>query len=155
MNAYYIRKARVDDVKAIHGLLTHFGNKGLLLPRPYNELYSRLRELFVVSPLDPGGIKGCCALSIVWEDWAEIRSLAIDSEMHGQGWGKRLVEACLSEALTLGIYRIFTLTTTPAFFGKVGFKEVDKNILPQKIWSDCLNCPKFPDCDEIAMLMEL
>ncbi len=155
MSMYYIRKARVDDVKVIHGLLTLFGNKGLLLPRSYNELYSRLRELFVVSPLDSGEIKGCCALSIVWEDWAEIRSLAIDPDMHGKGWGKRLVEACLSEALTLGIFRIFTLTTTPAFFSKVGFKDVDKNILPQKIWVDCIHCPKFPDCDEVAMLMEL
>ncbi len=155
MSGYYIRKARVDDVKAIHGLLTYFGNQGVLLPRSYNELYSRLRELFVVSPLEPGEIKGCCALSIVWEDWAEIRSLAMAPEMHGQGWGKRLVEACLSEALTLGIFRIFTLTTTPPFFSKVGFKEVDKNILPQKIWTDCIHCPKFPDCDEIAMIMDL
>lgn len=153
--AHYIRKARVQDVKRIHGMLMHFSKQGLLLPRSYNELYSHLRDFFVIAPLGAGDIMGCCALTITWEDLGEIRSLVVDESLQKHGWGKRLVEACLSEALTLGIYRIFTLTYQDSFFSRMDFSEVNKDVLPQKVWSDCLKCPKFPDCDEICMLMEL
>ncbi len=152
---HYIRKARMQDVKRIHAMLMAFSRQGLLLPRSYTELYSHLRDFFVLAPLDRGPIVGCCALSIAWEDLGEIRSLVVENELQGQGWGKRLVEACLSEALTLGIFRIFTLTYQTGFFAKMDFREVDKDVLPQKVWSDCIKCPKFPDCDEICMLMEL
>ena len=126
------------------------------MPRSFNELYSHLRDFFVLAPLEgKGEIMGCCALSINWADLGEIRSLAVDEELQKKKWGKRLVEACLSEAVTLGIFRIFTLTYQKDFFERQGFTEVNKDVLPQKVWSDCIKCPKFPDCDEIAMLIDL
>lgn len=150
----YIRKARVPDVKGIHGLLLHSGGMGLLLPRSLSDLYSKLRDFYVLADHDTEAVHGCCALAITWEDIAEVRSLAIAEAMRGRGWGKRLVEACQSEAVTLGLFRVFTLTYQVDFFARLGFAVVDKEVLPQKVWADCLNCPKFPGCDETAMLIE-
>ncbi|HDQ39788.1 MAG TPA: N-acetyltransferase [Desulfonatronum sp.] len=151
----YVRKARIANVRAIHALLMDCSKQGLLLPRSYNQLYSHLRDFFVLSQDQGSSIQGCCALSIAWEDLAEVRSLAIAPELRGQGWGRRLVEACLSDAITLGIFRVFTLTYQAHFFERLGFKVVSKESLPQKVWADCLHCPKFPDCDEIAMCIEM
>jgi amino-acid N-acetyltransferase len=152
-----LRKARITDVKGIHKLLiTPMGDDGLVLPRSYNQLYSHLRDFFVVvDETADDVVLACCALSICWENLAEVRSLVVAREARGQGLGRRLVEAGLSDAVTLGIYRVFALTNTVTFFAHMGFSEVTKDSLPQKVWSDCLNCPRFPDCDEIAMLMEL
>ena len=151
----YVRKARIQDVRTIHALLMDCSRQGLLLPRSYNQLYSHLRDYFVLAQDQGGGILGCCALSIAWEDLAEVRSLAVAPECRGQGWGRRLVEACLSDAITLGIYRVFTLTYQASFFERFGFQVVSKDNLPQKVWADCLHCPKFPDCDETAMAIEM
>jgi amino-acid N-acetyltransferase len=156
MQGTYLRKANIQDVRFIHRLLMKYSSQGLLLPRSYSELYKHLRDFLVVVSPQHEGIQGCCALSITWDNLAEIRSLVVDESLQGQGWGRRLVDTSMSEALTLGIYRVFTLTYQVEFFAKQGFEEVDKNVLPQKVWADCLNCPKFPDCcDEVAMLMEL
>lgn len=149
-----LRKARIQDVKAIHALLMDCSRQGLLLPRSFSQLYSHLRDFFVLHQ-DGGGLLGCCALSIAWEDLAEVRSLAVIPDLRGQGWGRRLVEACLSDAVTIGIYRVFTLTYQMNFFKHLGFEMVSKDHLPQKVWADCLHCPKFPDCDEIAMIYEM
>ncbi|MEF8824084.1 MAG: N-acetyltransferase [Desulfohalobiaceae bacterium] len=152
----YLRKATIQDVPSIHPMLLSFSRQGVLLPRSYSELYKHLREFFVLVDNRDVGLKGCCALSITWENLAEIRSLIVVEEAQREGWGRRLVDTCLSEAITLGIYRVFTLTYQTHFFYYMGFQEVDKEQLPQKVWSDCLSCPKFPDCcDEVAMLMEL
>lgn len=155
MSDFFIRKARIQDVKQIHALLMHCANKEFLLPRSFNQLYSHLRDFFVLASRDAPGILGCCALSITWEDIAEIRSLAVSEEVQRQGWGGKLVEACLSDAVTLGIFRVFTLTYRPHFFQRLGFSPVEKEQLPQKVWADCINCPKFPECDENALLMEM
>ena len=96
-----------------------------------------------------------CSLSISWEDLGEIRSLAVVEESQKGGLGSKLVKACLSEAVALGLSRIFVLTLIKGFFARFGFKEVEKSLLPHKIWADCVKCPKFPDCDEIAMILEL
>lgn len=152
----YLRKATIQDVPSIHGLLLRFSRQGVLLPRSYSDLYRHLRDFFVLADSGDASIKGCCALSITWQNLAEIRSLIVVEGLQQQGWGRRLVDTCLSEALILGIYRVFTLTYETPFFTKLGFEEVSKEQLPQKVWADCLNCPKFPDgCDEVAMLMEL
>lgn len=151
----FIRNARVQDVKSIHRLLMDCSRDGLLLPRPLNQLYCHLRDFYVIDPDDGSDIIGCCALSIFWEDLAEIRSLVVAPEARKGGWGRKLVDACVSEAVTLGIYKVFTLTYQMPFFAKLGFEEVSKDVLPQKIWADCINCPKFPECDEIAMLITL
>lgn len=155
MGKPYIRKARMQDVKAIHKLLMECSGQGLLLPRPLNQLYGHLREFFVIDPDDGASIVGCCALAIAWDGLAEVRSLAVDESARKMGFGRKLVDACLSEAVTLGIYKVFTLTYQDSFFRKMGFVEVSKDVLPQKVWADCINCPKFPECDEIAMQIEL
>jgi amino-acid N-acetyltransferase len=150
-----IRKAVIQDVKIIHGLLAYYADQGLLLPRPLSELYDHLRDFFVVEDnRTKDNVLGVCALGICWEDLAEIRSLAIVEDQKGKGLGSYLVETCVKEAASLGIKRVFTLTYVQDFFSKLGFKEVQKSTLPHKVWADCLKCARFPDCDEIAMMIE-
>lgn len=149
-----LRKASINDVPDIHRLLSSFADKGLLLPRSLSELYDHLRDYTVYVP-DGGVLQGVCALHISWENLAEIRSLAVSPRFQRKGVGSKLVEYCLSEAIALGIYRVFTLTYQVDFFAGQGFVNVDKSILPHKIWADCVKCSKFPDCDESAMLIEL
>lgn len=152
---FHLRKAKIRDARAIHAMLLERSRQGVLLPRSFNDLYSHLREFYVVAGYEEDEVQGFCALSITWEDLAEIRSLVVAEKIQKMGWGRRLVEACLSEAVTLGLYRVFTLTYQVDFFTRMGFCTVSKDLLPQKVWSDCLRCPKFPECDETAMLIEL
>jgi len=149
-----IRKAKVTDVKEIHKLLTVFSQRGDILPRSLSELYDTVRDYYVYLDEATDTIIGTCAMHINWEDMAEIRSLTVRADHGGKGIGTKLVEACLSEAITLGIYKAFVLTYRPDFFERFGFKVVDKSTLPHKIWSDCIKCFKFPDCDEVAMILE-
>lgn len=137
----------------MHALINEGAARGEMLPRSMNSLYTHLRDMTVAA--EDNGLVGCCGLSISWEDLAEVRSLVVGEGQRGLGLGRKLVEACLSEAVTLGIYRVFTLTYVVDFFKDMGFVVVSKDILPQKIWADCLSCHKFPDCDETAMLIEL
>ena len=156
MNNVVIRKAVTGDVGTIHAILKNYGERGLLLPRSLSELYDHLRDFFILQ--DEGQeapILGVCALAICWEDLAEIRSLAVVPDRQKRRYGVRLVETCLAEAKALGLGKVFTLTYVPDFFAKLGFKQVDKSVFPHKVWAECLKCPKFPDCDEIAMLVEL
>jgi amino-acid N-acetyltransferase len=151
-----IKKAVIGDITAIHKILNHFADQGLLLHRSLSELYDHLRDYYVLEEDDDRNtVRGVCGLRVCWEDLAEIKSLAVSEESQGGGMGARLVDTCLDEARSLGLKRVFTLTYVPGFFRKIGFKEVDKSVLPHKIWADCLNCPKFPDCDETALLMDL
>lgn len=149
-----IRKARQQDVRFIHALLADFGQRGELLARPLTEIYEFLRD-FVVAEDAEGQLMGTCALHLCWENLAEVRSLAVPAPFQGQGWGTKLVEACLSESVTLGFGQVFALTYRPDFFSRLGFGLVDKQRLPNKVWADCTKCVKFPDCDETAMLLEL
>jgi amino-acid N-acetyltransferase len=149
-----IRRARQQDVRFIHALLAEYGQRGDLLARPLTDIYEFLRD-FVVAEDESGQTVGTCALHLCWEDLAEVRSLAVLPERGGEGWGTKLVEACLSEAVTLGFGKVFVLTYRPDFFRRLGFQEVDKQELPNKIWADCVKCVKFPDCDETAMRLEL
>ncbi|MDD3618760.1 MAG: N-acetyltransferase [Desulfobulbaceae bacterium] len=144
-----IRPARMGDVKEIHALLQHFSRQGLLLGRSISSLYDHLRDFVVY---DDNGLQGVCSLHICWEDLAEIRSLAVAEQAQGRGIGEALVRACLREARRLEIGRVFTLTYQAPFFRKLSFVEIDKRDLPHKVWSDCLNCPQFPDCDEEALI---
>lgn len=147
-----IRKASVHDVKEIHGLLSQHAEHGELLPRPLSDLYEHIRD-FSIFQEDAGGVLvGTCALHVCWEDLAEIRSLAVRQDHWRQGIGSALVACTLAEARSIGIKRVFTLTYKPDFFAMHGFEVVDKALLPQKIWADCIKCVKFPDCDETAMV---
>ncbi|MGC8861972.1 MAG: N-acetyltransferase [Armatimonadota bacterium] len=148
-----IRKARVPDVPAIQQLVNSFAERGVMLPRSLSALYESIRDFYVVE--NDGVVVGCCALHITWEDLAEIKSLAVDESVQGGGYGRALVEACLAEAREMGVPRVFALTYIPEFFEKAGFRRVDKTALPHKVWSECINCPKFPDCGEEAVIIEL
>ena len=151
-----IRKAVSRDVPLIHKLLMDYAEKGLLLPRSLSELYDHLRDFFVLEEQgNQGAIVAVCALGVCWENLGEIRSLAVAQEYQKNNYGARLVERCLQDAKSLGLTRVFTLTYVPDFFAKIGFLVVEKSALPHKIWADCLKCPRFPDCDEIAMVLEL
>lgn len=147
-----IRKATVTDVKAIHRLLKERADLGELLPRALSDLYDDVRDFGVFEKKKGGPIIGVCALHVCWEDLAEIRSLAVSEPHQGEGIGSALVTAALAEAQDLGIKRVFTLTYRPDFFEQYGFQIVDKSTLPQKVWTECVKCVKFPDCDEISML---
>ena len=145
-----IRPARMSDVKPIHGLLQQYADKGLLLGRSISSLYDQLRD-FIVYEFEEV-ILGVCALHISWDNLAEIRSLAVVEESQGRGVGKELVVSCLDEARSLEIDNVFVLTYQAGFFRKLQFVDIEKHELPHKIWSDCLHCPKFPDCDEEALI---
>jgi len=147
-----IRKARMSDVKAIQKLIADYARKGDMLPRSLSDIYENLRDYFVFE--DDGDVVGSAAIHIMWEDLAEVRSLAVQDGKMRRGVGTQLVEACISEAIVLGIARVFALTYKPEFFERLGFQRVDKAELPHKIWTDCLKCAKFPDCDEIALVAD-
>ncbi len=149
-----IRKAVMKDAKTIHLIIKDRTRDAMVLPRPLNSIYGHLRDFFVAEA-DDGRILGCCALAISWDNLAEVRSLVVVPEARGEKLGVKLVESCLQEARDLGISDVFVLTNIEGFFAKLGFSETDKNILPQKIWADCINCPQFPDCDEIPMIKNL
>jgi amino-acid N-acetyltransferase len=158
-----IRDAKMSDIKAIYDLLKYYSEKDLLLGRSLSSLYDQLRDfkVYAVQGPKPGYFEqvgevlvGAGALHVCWENLAEIRSLAILDSFQGKGIGKKIVEACLAEADSLGITRVFTLTYQPGFFQKLGFRYIDKGELPHKVWSDCIHCPKFPDCNEEALIWE-
>lgn len=148
-----IRKARMSDVKTIQNLIAEYAKKGDMLPRSLSDIYENLRDYFVFQE-DGGEVVGSAAIHIMWEDLAEVRSLAVRDGRMRRGIGTQLVEACISEAIVLGITRVFALTYKPEFFEKLGFRQVDKAELPHKIWTDCLKCAKFPDCDEVALVAD-
>ncbi|HNY49399.1 MAG TPA: N-acetyltransferase [Smithella sp.] len=151
-----LRKARIEDVKTIHRMINLSAGKGEMLPRALTDLYKSLRDFFVFYDEEESQITGVCAMNIIWENLAEIRSLYVDENHRKKGVGRQLVEACISEAITVGLFKIFTLTYKKEFFARLGFKEIDRGLLPEKIWSDCFHCSKYPDyCDETAMIVEL
>ena len=148
-----LRKAQIQDVKEVQKLLTFFANRGDMLSRSLSELYEALRDFYIFE--EDGKLLGTAALHIVWEDLAEIRSVAVAEDAGRKGVGTQLVQSCIDEARTIGLKRLFCLTYKPDFFGKFGFRIVDKSELPHKVWGDCMKCVKFPDCDEIAMILDL
>lgn len=148
-----IRKARIPDVPEIQRLINTFAERDAMLPRALSTIYENLRD-FVVAEED-GAVVGCCALHVTWEDLAEVKSLAVDESQHGRGLGSKLVQVCLDEARQIGVPAVFALTYVPDFFIKQGFSRIDKGTLPHKIWTECINCPKFPDCGEEAVQIKL
>ncbi len=149
-----IRRAHMGDVKAIHALLMDCAKQGLLLPRALSHLYRHIRD-FYVAELPQGRVVACCALAPTWENLAEICSLVVHDSMRGQGLGRKIVEKCIEDCQQLQINKVFSLTYQEVFFTKLGFSIVDKDVLPQKIWADCVHCPKYPDCDETAVILDL
>ena len=148
-----IRKAKISDIKEIQQLIKLYSARGDVLPRSLSDLYDHLRDFFVF--VGNRRVAGICALHICWEELAEIRSLVVREDARNKGIGVKLVKACLDESKQLGVKRVFALTYEPIFFEKLGFEKVDKAVLPHKIWTDCLRCVKFPDCDEEAMVKNI
>lgn len=146
-----LRKARISDIPAIHRLVNSCAERGEMLPRSLAELYDNMRDYYVFEDRE-SGVGGAIALHICWENLAEIRSLCVVESLRRRGLGHDLVRACMDEARQLGIEKLFVLTYRPGFFGRFGFEEVEKTDLSQKIWTDCVKCPKFPLCDEVAMV---
>jgi amino-acid N-acetyltransferase len=156
-----VRRATLSDVEDMHRLINHFAGLQLMLAKSRNQLYQNIRDFVVVEKVTsgPAGAQrifaGCGALHVIWVDLGEIRSLAVDERFQGNGVGRLIVDELLCEAVDLGLPRVFALTYQRAFFERLGFTEVEKTTMPQKIWGECMNCPKFPNCDEIAMVLDL
>jgi len=148
-----IRKALVADAPSIHKLINHFAHQNLMLARSLSELYDNIRDFLLCE--DAGGIVACGAGHIVWEDLAEIRSLAVGRQYWGRGFGTSLVRALEEELSAVGVRKVFVLTFLPAFFEKLGYEQISKDRLPHKIWSECIKCPFFPDCNETALIKSI
>jgi amino-acid N-acetyltransferase len=145
-----VEKAKIPDVAQMHQLINEFAKNGEMLARPLSELYEDIRDYFVVK--DGDRVLACAALHVSWSDLAEIRSVAVSPDSQGKGLGALLVEACFKEARELGIDTIFCFTYQPEFFKRHRFVDIDKMELPRKVWTDCFRCPKFPNCDETALI---
>jgi amino-acid N-acetyltransferase len=152
-NSIIYHKLTVQDVPLVANLINGYANLGQMLPRSQHKLYQFLRDF--VGAWDGDQLIGCGALALIWEELGEIRSLAVLPEWRGQGVGAGMIGYLLAEARSLGLTRVFALTYQQTFFGKLGFIEVARETLPHKIWGDCLDCPKFPKCDETAMILDL
>jgi len=148
----HLRKAAIDDVPRMAEIINGYASQGLMLPRSQHQIYQSLRDFAVAVRGDQ--VIGCAALNIVWRDLCEVRSLAVAETWTGKSVGRRLVEYLLEEAHALCLPRVFALTYRQQFFERLGFHVVPHKALPHKIWGDCLNCPKYPNCDEIAMMLE-
>ncbi len=147
-----IRPAEVKDVPGIKALIDPHVETGVMLPKPFSVLYENVRDFQVC--VDGDVVIGAGALHILWEDLAEIRSLGVHVDYHGRGIGKAIGQALLADAERLGVGRVFALTYATQFFLSLGFRVIDKNLLPRKVWSDCVNCHKFPICDEVAVIRD-
>ena len=150
-----IRKARITDVSAIQNLTKGYAEKKLMLPLSYGDILERLRDFFLYVNNDDSEIIGCIALHASWDDLVEIRSLAVREDEQKNGIGKILIQTALEDAAALGANHVFTLTFVPDYFALAGFTEVERATLPHKIWKDCMKCPLFPDCGEVAMILDL
>jgi amino-acid N-acetyltransferase len=148
-----VRKARLQDIPAIARLINDYASQGIMLPRNEMELAESIRDFTVAET--GGELAGCGALHFYTPQAGEVRSLAVKPEMKSFGIGRQLVEALEREARSHDLAVLFAFTYVPGFFAKLGFPQVDRSLLPLKAWKDCLRCPKFQSCDEIAVLKRL
>lgn len=148
-----VRKASIRDIHAILEVINAYAAQGVMLPRTEFEMSEHIRDFSVV--YQEGVLLGCAALHFYTPTTAEVRSLAVRPEMKQHGIGRILVENLEQEARENDLESLFAFTYVPGFFAKLGFLEVERGELPLKAWKDCLRCPKFQDCDEIAVLKRL
>jgi amino-acid N-acetyltransferase len=148
-----LRRARVGDVVEMQRLINRFAERDEMLPRALHELYENIRDFYVI--LEGEEVAGCAALHVSWANLAEVKSVAVAEHCRRNGYGRQLIEACLEDARALGVSTVFCLTYRPDFFGALGFQVVDRNTLPRKVWSECIRCPKFNNCTEIAMAIQV
>jgi len=148
-----IREATMKDVDAILKLVNANAKKGLMLMKSPYAVYVQICNFLVYE--EKGKILGCARLAIAWNDLAEVASLAVDSRQRGKGIGRKLVEALEEKAKKLHIKRLFSLSYQVGFFTKCGYREIDRNDLPHKVFGECLNCPKVNCCDEHAFIKDI
>jgi len=148
-----VRSAHQDDIQKMVQIIAHHASRGAMLPRSSSALAASL-DTYVVADAD-GEVVGCGALHPYTSDTAELCALATAPERSPDGTGRALVDALVERARTGSLNRVFALTLVPGFFRKMGFKTVEHSDLPLKVWTDCVACPKYGNCDEIAMVLEL
>src|SRR5690606_31719970 len=148
-----VERATVRDAEGIHRLVNFWAAQGQMLPRMLGETYENIRDFFVVHEGDE--VVACGGLHIVWNDMAELKSLATREDRQSNGYGRAIVEACHEEGRALGLATLFALTYRPAFFERLGWRQADVMTLPRKVWNECYRCPQFPGCDEIALVLDL
>ena len=148
-----VESARLADAEAIHKLVTYWADKGDMLHRPINEIYEAIRD-FKVARLD-GEVVGCGSLHIMGQDLAEVRSLAVREDRQLKGVGADIVRACVAEGRQMGLDRVFALTYKPGFFERQGFRLANVMEFPEKVWNECVRCPFFTNCKEVAVVMDL
>jgi N-acetylglutamate synthase-like GNAT family acetyltransferase len=144
------RRARKADAPAVHRLIAHYAEQGLLLPRREEEIAEHIGRFLVV--VERGRLLGCVALEPYGPDLAEVRSLAVDPKIQGRGVGVRLLRLALGEARRRRIARLFAVTHAPEFFARQGFAATSRVALPEKIARDCCICPKQRTCDLVAVI---
>jgi len=149
------RKATMADIPAIHTLVNDYAGSGLMLRRPLMMLYESVRDFVVAVDEPTGEVVGVGGLHIMWQDLAEVRSLAVKPGLTKTGVGRGIIDFLVKDGLDLGLTRLFALTYQQGFFEKVGFSVVQKETLPQKVWKECVYCDRFHCCDEIAMIRYL
>ena len=149
-----IRHAIVSDAAEICRAINHYAERGLMLHRSLESVYESLRD-FLVAEDDDGRLIGCVAVDIFWADLAEIKSLAVVPERRGAGLGGELLRAAVDDAKKVGVKKLFALTYEKNFFASHGFQTISRDTLPEKVWRECIACPKAEACDEIAMMRYL
>ena len=147
------RKPTFDDIEAIFQLVNGYANAGVMLARSRNMLYETIRDM-VIAVDDGGQVVGVGGLHVIWNELAEVRTMAVSPEHTRQGIGAEIVKRLLEEGRAIGVKQFITLTYKPGFFQTLGFRTISKDQLPHKIWKECIDCPKFPNCDEIAMVLD-
>lgn len=148
-----IRPAKVQDVKQMHKIIEFYADNKEMLHRSLNSIYENIQEYVVAE--EKGKIIACGALHVSWDDLAEVKALAVEKSYARKGIGTKIVKTLEQNALALGIYATFALSFKPEFFKKMGYEVISREILPQKIWSECINCHLFPDCGEVPLIKEL
>jgi len=152
MSDIIYRKPNFDDIEEIFNLINDYAAEGIMLPKSRSTLYETIREITVAVDSE-NKVIGVGALHVVWNELAEVRSMAVNRDYTRHGIGAEIVKRLIDEGKTFGVKKFFTLTYKPGFFQTLGFHTITKDELPHKIWRECIDCPKFPNCDEIAMIL--
>ncbi len=145
------RKPTFEDIEAIYQMVYDYAQEGAMLARSRNTLYETLRDMIVAE--ENQRVVGVGGLHFVWDKLAEVRTMAVARDHLHQGIGREIVNRLIEEGRRYEVEQIFTLTYQVDFFAALGFQKVAKEQLPPKVWKDCIDCPKFPNCDEVAMIL--
>lgn len=155
-----IRQATVNDVHGMSALINEFASSKVMLARGPQYLYERIMDYIVVTAPRADGKEGevvvaCGACHVLWEDFAELRSVAVHPACQNSGLGKRIVAELVRRSKAIGIRRVFVFTLAPRFFSSCGFRTMAREEMPRLVWVECSKCPKFYRCDEVGMVRNL